>query len=165
MSFQVRHVQPPNREGQGQSEHACLGAAIDINIKFADHWLWSKSGYRNRIPMQIVEFSRSTVSSGVANGANSIRYTSSTFRSCSRLQIQSGPRDDDHVRASNWSLPAKLDQQLQWRLLSAAFPTSARGGKNDSMDFMPRDLCLLTHGNVRSDRVQIVVVSKVIGLV
>jgi D-alanyl-D-alanine carboxypeptidase len=36
------------------SMHA-WGAAIDINVKFADYWLWSKSGYRNRVPMQIVE--------------------------------------------------------------------------------------------------------------
>ena len=36
-----------------RSMHA-YGAAIDLNAKFADYWLWSKSGYRNRIPYEIV---------------------------------------------------------------------------------------------------------------
>jgi D-alanyl-D-alanine carboxypeptidase-like protein len=36
-----------------RSMHA-YGAAIDLNIKFADYWLWSKTGYRNRIPSEIV---------------------------------------------------------------------------------------------------------------
>ena len=32
------------------------GAAIDLNTKFADYWLWSsKSLYSNRIPPEIVE--------------------------------------------------------------------------------------------------------------
>ncbi len=31
------------------------GAAIDLNTKYSDYWLWSKGGYRNRIPMEIVE--------------------------------------------------------------------------------------------------------------
>jgi hypothetical protein len=38
-----------------RSAHA-WGAAIDINIKFADYWLWAKNGgYRNRIPLDIVD--------------------------------------------------------------------------------------------------------------
>jgi D-alanyl-D-alanine carboxypeptidase-like protein len=38
-----------------RSMHA-WGAAIDLNTKFADYWLWSpKGGYRNRIPVEIVE--------------------------------------------------------------------------------------------------------------
>lgn len=38
-----------------RSMHA-WGAAIDLNIKFADYWLWSpKSPYRNRIPSEIVQ--------------------------------------------------------------------------------------------------------------
>ncbi len=36
-----------------RSMHA-YGAAIDLNTKFADYWLWSKAGYRNRIPFEIV---------------------------------------------------------------------------------------------------------------
>ncbi len=36
-----------------RSMHA-YGAAIDLNVKFADYWLWSKGGYRNRIPYEIV---------------------------------------------------------------------------------------------------------------
>lgn len=38
-----------------RSMHA-WGAAIDLNTKFADYWLWSPKGiYRNRIPIEIVE--------------------------------------------------------------------------------------------------------------
>lgn len=38
-----------------RSMHA-WGAAIDINTKSSDYWLWSKGGaYRNRIPFAIVE--------------------------------------------------------------------------------------------------------------
>lgn len=38
-----------------RSMHA-WGAAIDLNTKFSDYWLWSpKSAYRNRIPFEIVE--------------------------------------------------------------------------------------------------------------
>jgi hypothetical protein len=38
-----------------RSMHA-WGAAIDINTKFSDYWLWSPGGsYRNRIPIEIVE--------------------------------------------------------------------------------------------------------------
>ena len=38
-----------------RSMHA-WGAAIDLNTKFADYWLWSpKLPYRNRIPFEIVE--------------------------------------------------------------------------------------------------------------
>lgn len=36
-----------------RSMHA-YGAAVDINTKYADYWLWSKGGYRNRIPYEIV---------------------------------------------------------------------------------------------------------------
>ncbi len=36
-----------------RSMHA-YGAAIDLNTKFADYWLWSKDAYRNRIPFEIV---------------------------------------------------------------------------------------------------------------
>jgi hypothetical protein len=36
-----------------RSMHA-YGAAIDLNVKFADYWLWSKAGYRNRFPYEIV---------------------------------------------------------------------------------------------------------------
>jgi len=36
-----------------RSMHA-YGAAIDLNSKFADYWLWSKGGYRNREPFEIV---------------------------------------------------------------------------------------------------------------
>lgn len=36
-----------------RSMHA-YGAAIDLNTKFADYWLWSKAGYRNRFPFEIV---------------------------------------------------------------------------------------------------------------
>lgn len=36
-----------------RSMHA-YGAAIDLNAKFADYWLWSKGAYRNRIPYEIV---------------------------------------------------------------------------------------------------------------
>jgi D-alanyl-D-alanine carboxypeptidase len=36
-----------------RSMHA-YGAAIDVNTKFADYWLWSKAGYRNRVPFKIV---------------------------------------------------------------------------------------------------------------
>jgi len=38
-----------------RSMHA-WGAAIDINTKFADYWMWGPKGpYRNRIPVEIVE--------------------------------------------------------------------------------------------------------------
>jgi hypothetical protein len=38
-----------------RSAHA-WGAAIDINTKFADYWLWAKTGaYRNQVPFEIVE--------------------------------------------------------------------------------------------------------------
>jgi hypothetical protein len=38
-----------------RSAHA-WGAAIDINTKYSDYWLWAKKGaYRNRIPFEIVE--------------------------------------------------------------------------------------------------------------
>lgn len=38
-----------------RSMHA-WGAAIDLNTKFSDYWLWSKGKpYRNRMPMEIVE--------------------------------------------------------------------------------------------------------------
>jgi D-alanyl-D-alanine carboxypeptidase len=36
-----------------RSMHA-YGAAIDLNSRVADYWLWSKSGYRNRLPYEIV---------------------------------------------------------------------------------------------------------------
>jgi hypothetical protein len=36
-----------------RSMHA-WGAAIDLNTQYADYWLWSKGGYRNRIPPEIV---------------------------------------------------------------------------------------------------------------
>jgi len=36
-----------------RSMHA-YGAAIDLNTKFADYWLWSKAGYRNRFPFELV---------------------------------------------------------------------------------------------------------------
>jgi hypothetical protein len=36
-----------------RSMHA-YGAAIDLNTKFADYWLWSKAGYHNRVPFEIV---------------------------------------------------------------------------------------------------------------
>jgi D-alanyl-D-alanine carboxypeptidase-like protein len=30
--------------------------AIDVNIKFADYWLWAKKGvYQNRIPFELVD--------------------------------------------------------------------------------------------------------------
>jgi hypothetical protein len=36
-----------------RSMHA-WGAAIDLNTKYADYWLWSKGGYRNRMPAEII---------------------------------------------------------------------------------------------------------------
>ena len=36
-----------------RSMHA-YGAAIDLNTKFADYWLWSPGGYRNRMPVEMV---------------------------------------------------------------------------------------------------------------
>jgi hypothetical protein len=36
-----------------RSMHA-WGAAIDLNTAYADYWLWSKGGYRNRMPAEIV---------------------------------------------------------------------------------------------------------------
>ena len=36
-----------------RSMHA-WGAAIDLNTRFSDYWMWSKGGYRNRIPAEIV---------------------------------------------------------------------------------------------------------------
>ncbi|MCW2275195.1 hypothetical protein M2321_002780 [Rhodoblastus acidophilus] len=36
-----------------RSMHA-WGAAIDLNTKHADYWMWSKGGYRNRMPAEIV---------------------------------------------------------------------------------------------------------------
>lgn len=37
-----------------RSMHA-YGAALDINTKYSDYWLWGKGAYRNRIPWEIVE--------------------------------------------------------------------------------------------------------------
>jgi hypothetical protein len=37
-----------------RSAHA-WGIAIDLNTKFSDYWLWSKGGYRNRMPNEIVD--------------------------------------------------------------------------------------------------------------
>jgi hypothetical protein len=37
-----------------RSMHA-WGAAIDLNTKYSDYWMWGKGGYRNRMPMEIVE--------------------------------------------------------------------------------------------------------------
>jgi len=36
-----------------RSMHA-WGAAIDLNTKYSDYWMWSRGGYRNRIPAEIV---------------------------------------------------------------------------------------------------------------
>jgi len=36
-----------------RSAHA-WGAAIDLNTRYSDYWMWSKGGYRNRIPAEIV---------------------------------------------------------------------------------------------------------------
>jgi hypothetical protein len=36
-----------------RSMHA-WGAAIDLNTKYSDYWMWSKGGYRNRMPAKIV---------------------------------------------------------------------------------------------------------------
>jgi hypothetical protein len=36
-----------------RSMHA-WGAAIDLNTKYSDYWMWSKGGYRNRMPAEIV---------------------------------------------------------------------------------------------------------------
>jgi D-alanyl-D-alanine carboxypeptidase len=40
------------------SMHA-YGAAIDLNLKFSDYWLWQKKAdpipYRNRMPQEIVD--------------------------------------------------------------------------------------------------------------
>jgi hypothetical protein len=36
-----------------RSMHA-YGAAVDLNVAYSDYWLWSKGGYRNRIPYEIV---------------------------------------------------------------------------------------------------------------
>jgi hypothetical protein len=54
-TYNCRAIAGTNR----RSMHA-YGAAIDINTKFSDYWLWSapKSGpipYRNRIPFEIAE--------------------------------------------------------------------------------------------------------------
>ncbi|BDV39290.1 M15 family metallopeptidase [Methylocystis bryophila] len=37
-----------------RSMHA-YGAALDINTKYSDYWLWGKGAYHNRIPWEIVE--------------------------------------------------------------------------------------------------------------
>ena len=37
-----------------RSMHA-YGAAIDVNVKYSDYWLWRKGAYRNQIPYEIVE--------------------------------------------------------------------------------------------------------------
>ena len=43
------------RDTGNRSAHA-WGAAIDINTKFADYWLWARNGaYQNRIPFELVE--------------------------------------------------------------------------------------------------------------
>ena len=50
-TFNCRNV----KDTGNRSAHA-WGAAIDINTKFADYWLWAKNGgYRNRIPFDIVD--------------------------------------------------------------------------------------------------------------
>jgi hypothetical protein len=37
-----------------RSMHA-YGAAIDVNTKYSDYWLWRKGAYRNHIPWEIVD--------------------------------------------------------------------------------------------------------------
>jgi D-alanyl-D-alanine carboxypeptidase len=37
-----------------RSMHA-WGAAIDLNAKYSDYWLWGRGAYRNRMPIEIVE--------------------------------------------------------------------------------------------------------------
>ena len=45
----------PVQDTGNRSVHA-WGAAIDLNTKFADYWLWRKNApYRNRLPYEIVE--------------------------------------------------------------------------------------------------------------
>ena len=41
-------------QGAGTRSMHAWGAAIDVNTKYADYWLWSKGAYRNRIPFEIV---------------------------------------------------------------------------------------------------------------
>ena len=57
-----------------RSMHA-YGAAIDLNTKFADYWLWNKAGYRNRIPFEIVAIFERHRFIWVENGAISIPCT------------------------------------------------------------------------------------------
>ena len=70
-----------------RSMHA-YGAAIDINTKFTDYWLWAKpagglyptaTGFRSRSSTS----SSATASSGAASGTTTTRCTSNTGRSCS----------------------------------------------------------------------------------
>ena len=60
------------------------GVAIDVNTEFADYyWLWSPkgSGYRNRVPFEIVQISEKQRFIWGGNGSTSTRCTSSTGRS------------------------------------------------------------------------------------
>jgi len=43
----------PVKDTGNRSMHA-WGAAIDLNVKYSDYWMWSRGVYRNRMPMQIV---------------------------------------------------------------------------------------------------------------
>lgn len=45
-----------NIAGTSRLSNHSFGNSIDINTKYSDYWLWSKSlEYKNRIPMEIVE--------------------------------------------------------------------------------------------------------------
>ena len=90
------------------------GAAIDLNVKYADYWRWSKDlnapTWKNRIPIEIVRTFESTASFGVAIGITLIQCISSTDRSCCRTSLCSvekerrrsnkrpQQRPDDHVQ-------------------------------------------------------------------
>ena len=43
----------PVKDTGSRSMHA-WGAAIDLNVKYSDYWMWSRGAYRNRMPMEIV---------------------------------------------------------------------------------------------------------------
>lgn len=43
----------PVADTGNRSMHA-WGAAIDLNTKYSDYWMWGHGGYRNRMPMEIV---------------------------------------------------------------------------------------------------------------
>ena len=84
------------------------GAAIDLNDKFGDYWLWNKKSdgtfnRRHRIPDQIVDIFERFDPYGVASGIILIRFISSTGRKSSIWRGKTGPGTEERLPAPSAS--------------------------------------------------------------